>query len=93
MLTVEELSLFLSHRKIAVASEDEVVSCVMAWLNNNIHQLTNEEILQIIYHINWPYVSFDKLLAVFRAFPALRNIQQSKSIFYNQIQKRVTKSK
>ena len=74
MLTVEELSLFLSHRKIAVASEDEVVSCVMAWLSNNIHQLTNEEILQIIYHINWPYVSFDKLLAVFRAFPALRNI-------------------
>ena len=75
ILSVEELSQFLSHRKIAVASEDEVVSCVMEWFQTNIHKLTNEEILQIIYHINWPYVSFDKLMTIFRTFPALRSIQ------------------
>ena len=67
--------MILSHRKIAVASEDEVVSCVIAWLGTNIEYLTNEEILQVVYHINWPYVSFDKLLAIYRAFPALRQIQ------------------
>ena len=41
MLTVEELSLFLSHRKIAVASEDEVVSCVMAWQSSPSALLSN----------------------------------------------------
>lgn len=31
-LTVEELALVLSHRKLGVASEDEVIDCVAVWL-------------------------------------------------------------
>lgn len=115
-LTVDELALVLSHRKLGVASEDEVIDCVAVWFGGilfvrrdegaenkiqdeledfkkivNINRLTDEQILQIVYHINWPYVSFDKLLAVFRAFPMLRRVQLCKSIYNNQILKRVTK--
>ena len=108
-LTVEELALILSHRKLGVASEDEVIDGVAVWFGGiihiqrdqdiqngfkkviNINRLTDEQILSIIYHINWPYVSFDKLLAVFRSFPVLRRVQLCKSIYNSQILKRVTK--
>ena len=57
----------------------------------NINQLTDDQILQIVYHINWPFVSFDKLVQIFRSFPVLRKVQLCKSIYNNQILKRVTK--
>ena len=107
-LTVDELALILSHRKLGVASEDEVIDCIAVWFGGilfvrkesgpdqkvqydqedfkkvtNINRMTDEQILQIVYHINWPYVSFDKLLAVFRAFPVLRRVQLCKSIYNN----------
>ena len=69
------MAIILSHRKIGVASEDEVVSCLVSWMQGNISKLSDDQILQIIYHVNWPYVSFDKLLAIYRAFPQLRRIQ------------------
>jgi len=105
---VDELALILSHRKLGVASEDEVIDCIAVWFGGilfvrkesgpdqkvqydqedfkkvtNINRMTDEQILQIVYHINWPYVSFDKLLAVFRAFPVLRRVQLCKSIYNN----------
>ena len=72
---MQELNLFLSHRKIGATSEDEIVDCVMRWMTANIGGLSEDEILQISYNVNWPYVSFDKLLAIYKTFPALRKIQ------------------
>jgi hypothetical protein len=85
--------MMLSHRKIGVASEDDVITILMQWFKLNIQYLREDHILQLVFNVNWPYVSFDKLLTIFKSFPQLRQIQQSKSIFYKEIQKRVTKSK
>jgi len=84
-LTIEELCLVLSHRKIGVSSEDEVISAVIEWLRINVGKVPDEKLVQLASSINWPYVSFDKLLEIFRTFPELRRIQQTKTIFFSQI--------
>ena len=71
---MDDLALILSHRKINVSSEDEVIASLMTWLQVNINKITDEQILQIVYHVNWPYVSFDKLLLIYKTFPSLRRI-------------------
>jgi len=71
-LMVDDLILILSHRKVNVASEDEVIDCLMTWFEPNIYSLSDENLTQIVNHVNWPYVSFDKLLSIFKTFPKLR---------------------
>lgn len=85
-----------------MSSEDEVIDCLAVWFGgfiydfnhqsrSNISRLRDEQIMQLAYHINWPYVSFSKLLCIFRSFPRLRNLPLCKSILHNQILRRVTK--
>ena len=61
--------MMLSHRKIGVASEDDVIGFLIQWFNFNIQNLKDDQILQIVFNVNWPYVSFDKLLTIFKSFP------------------------
>jgi hypothetical protein len=35
-LSVDELSMMLSHRKVGVASEDDVISVLVHWFNHNL---------------------------------------------------------
>ena len=94
VLSVEELALILSHRRLGVSSEDEVIDFLTIWLGGpktnfkrevtpSIRTLTDDQIMQLVYHVNWPYVSFGKLLAIFRSFPKLRNLPLCKSILHN----------
>ena len=90
-LSVNDLCLILSHRKVNVASEDEVIDCLITWLTYNSERISDAQLQQLVFHVNWPYVSFDKLLMIFNLFPVLRRNEECKSIFFNQIQKRATK--
>ena len=93
-LTVADLSMLLAHRKLGASSEDEVINCLAVWLGGivmdyqghrvpNIERLTDEQIMSLVYHVNWPYVSFSKLLSLFRSFPRLRNMPLCKNILHD----------
>ena len=44
-LTTDDLSLILSHRKINVASEDEVIDALLTWFSHNIKSISDDQIL------------------------------------------------
>lgn len=53
-------------RKLNVKSEDEVIDALIIWLKKNIELINENEILEILNNINWPYVSFEKLIELFK---------------------------
>ena len=82
----------LNHRKLAVSNEDEVIDALITWFKSNIQDLSDHELLQILTHVNWPYVQFYNLLNLWQTFPQLRQIPECKNIFNKEIQKRAVKS-
>jgi hypothetical protein len=89
------------HRKLNVKGEDEVVDAFSLWLSKNQQnigsqsksRLEEKELHEIMRQINWPYVSFEKLIDLFKSFHCLRSNIHIKSIFYNEFKSRATKSK
>jgi len=89
-----ELALLLSDRYLGVKSEDEVVDAVITWLSVNIDSVDEKVIVEdIMRNVNWSFVSFEKMLDIFRTFPKLRANIHTKAIFHNQLKYRATKSK
>ena len=74
LLTSQELSLLLNERSLNVKSEDEVINALIIWFDWHLER-TEEKILveEIIKHVKWPYVSFEKILSLYRRFPRLRS--------------------
>eukprot|EP00347_Sterkiella_histriomuscorum_P019003 403343339 len=60
-------------------------------LNSSQKVFEEKEILELLKQINWPYVSFDKLMELFKTFPILRQNIHIKSIFNNEFRTRATK--
>ena len=93
--------MLLMHRKLGVKGEDEVIEAFSLWLSKNQHNISiqgkarieEKDINEIMRQINWPYVSFEKFIELFRNFPFLRQSIHIKSIFYNEFKQRATKSK
>lgn len=92
-LSADDLSKILAHRKLGVSSEDEVINCLAVWLGGfsrdfqgksmpNIEWITDDQIMNLVYHVNWPYVSFSKLLSLFRSFPRLQKLPLCKNILH-----------
>jgi len=71
-LKAEELATLLTHRKANVRSEDEVVDAITVWINAN--GVREKEVIMILQQVNWPYVSFDRLIELFKTFPQFRHI-------------------
>ncbi|CDW77013.1 UNKNOWN [Stylonychia lemnae] len=105
-LSANEFQLILMHRKINVKNEDEVIDAFASWLSynilnssklssnrtgNSVTKIDEKEILEIMKQINWPYVSFDKLMDLFKNFQILRQNIHIKSLFNNEFRNRATK--
>ena len=93
-LTSGELSLLLQDKYINVKSEDEVIDALMAWFSQNLES-TEDRVLvdDIMRFVNWPFVSFERMMDLYRAFPRLRINIHTKGTFHHQIKYRATKSK
>ena len=75
-------------------SEDEVIDAVITWLHVNIESIEEKVIVEdIMRNINWSFVSFEKMLDLYKTFPKLRSNIHTKAIFHNQLKFRATKSK
>lgn len=89
-----EMSLLINDRYLYVKSEDEVLDALLTWLYSNIDS-TDDRVLvdEIMRNINWNFVSFERMLDLYKSFPRLRSNIHTKAIFHNQIKYRATKSK
>ena len=73
-------------------SEDEVVDALITWLHSNIHSTDDRTLIDdLMRNINWPYVSFERILDLFKTFQKLRQNIHTKAIFHNQLKYRATK--
>ncbi len=81
-----ELSLLLQDKYLCVKSEDEVVDAVATWLHRNIEGTEDKVMVEdIMRNVNWPYVSLEKILELYRQFPRMRQNIHTKGIFHNQL--------
>jgi hypothetical protein len=56
-----------------VKSEDEVVDALITWLHSNIESVDEKVIVEdIMRNVNWNFVSFEKMLDLYKTFPRLR---------------------
>lgn len=79
-----------------VKSEDQVVEIVSTWLDAHFNEIDIEmekEVFEMMKHIRWTYVSFEKMLEIFRMFGFMRSNTLIKSIFSNEFKVRATRSK
>ena len=68
-----ELALLLNDRYLSVKSEDEVVDALITWLHSNIESVDEKVIVEdIMRNVNWNFVSFEKMLDLYKTFPRLR---------------------
>jgi hypothetical protein len=84
-VTPTELALVISHKRLNVKSEDEVIDAIRDWIDKNWEVVDEKEIVLIVNEVNWPYVSFDKLIEIYSRFQSFRANPIIKSIFYAQI--------
>ena len=78
------MALILNDRYLGVKSEDEVVDAVITWLHVNIEHVDEKVIVEdIMRNVNWSFVSFEKMLDIFKNFPRLRSNIHTKAIFHN----------
>jgi BTB And C-terminal Kelch len=72
-LKANELSVLLCDKYLNVKSEDEVVDALITWFHNNIDSTDDRSIVDdLMRNVNWPYVSFERILDLYRTFPRLR---------------------
>ncbi len=87
------MSLLLSDKIILnVKNEDVVLDALSSWLAVHIENIDEKTLVDdLLKHVQWSFVSFEKLLAFFRAFPKplCTNIH-TKALFHNQIRQRST---
>ncbi len=67
-ITPSELSLVISHKRLNVKSEDEVIDAIRDWIDKNWEVVDEKEIVLIVNEVNWPDVSFDKLIEIYSKF-------------------------
>ncbi len=79
-----ELALLLNDRYLSVKSEDEVVDALITWLHSNLESVDEKIIVEeIMRNVNWNFVSFEKMLDLYKTFPRLRSNIHTKAIFHN----------
>lgn len=67
------MTLLLKDRLLSVKSEDQVIEALQIWLAFNINTTDEKSLIEdIIKQVNWPYVSFEKMLELYRKFPKLK---------------------
>lgn len=64
-LKSRELSMLLMHRKLNVKNEDEVIDALMLWIRLS-KAIEPIELVEVLKQVNWPYVSFDKMMELFK---------------------------
>lgn len=79
------------HRKLNVKNEDEVVDALMLWIRLS-KVIEPIELVEVLKQVNWPYVSFDKMMELFKQNPLLRHNIHVKSLFSIEFRNRATKS-
>lgn len=68
-----EMALLLNDRYLSVKSEDEVVDALITWLHSNLESVDEKVIVEeIMRNVNWNFVSFEKMLDLYKTFPRLR---------------------
>ena len=73
-------------------SEDEVIDAVITWSHRNIEGTDDKVMVEdIMRNVNWPYVSLEKILDLYKQFPRLRHNIHTKAIFHNQLKFRTFK--
>lgn len=89
-----EMALILNDRYLGVKAEDEVVDAIITWLQANVDRIDEKVLVEdIMRNVNWNFVSFEKMLDLYKTFPRLRSNIHTKAIFHNQLKYRATKSK
>jgi hypothetical protein len=67
------MSLLLNDKFLNVKSEDEVLDALITWLHANIDRIEEKVIVDdIMRNVNWNFVSFEKMLDLYKNFPRLR---------------------
>ena len=67
------MSLLLNDKFLNVKSEDEVLDALITWLHANIERIEEKVIADdIMRNVNWNFVSFEKMLDLYKNFPRLR---------------------
>jgi hypothetical protein len=85
-LESQELSLLLQDKYLSVKSEDEVIDALATWCHRNIESTEDKVMVEdIMRNVNWPYVSLEKILDLYKQFPRLRHNIHTKGIFHNQL--------
>ena len=64
---------------------------MIKWFKSN--ELDEKVAFELLKQVNWTYVSFEKLLEIFKTLPFMRQNSLIKSIFSNEVKTRATKSK
>ncbi len=86
--------MLLNDRYLYVKSEDEVLDALATWLQHNIDNTDDRTLVdEIMRNVNWNFVSFERMLDIYKSFPRLRTNIHTKAIFHNQLKYRATKSK
>jgi hypothetical protein len=91
-LSVQEMTMLISHAKLNVKSEDEVIDALLLWLSQTPKPIEEKHLIDLMKQPNWPYVSFEKLVEIFKTFPVMRTNIHIKSIFHNEMKSRAIKS-
>lgn len=84
--------MLISHSKLNVKSEDEVIDAIILWLSHTQVRYEDKELIELMKQPNWPYVSFEKMVEIFKTFPIMRTNIHIKGIFHNEMKLRATKS-
>ncbi len=53
------------HRKLNVKNEDEVIDALMLWIRLS-KAIEPIDLFEVMKQVNWPYVSFDKVMELFK---------------------------
>lgn len=73
--------------ELNVKNEDAVIDALQTWLSGHLDTIDEKTLVEdVIKHVQWQYVSFEKLLGFYRSFPKplCTNIH-TKALFHNQI--------
>ena len=81
MLTSDEMCMMLSDHNLKVRNEDEVIDVLTKWMLANPHIDERVLVEDIMKQLNWPFVSIEQMLHLYKSFPRLRSNTHTKAIF------------
>ena len=93
MLTSDEMCMMLSDHNLKVRNEDEVIDVLTKWMLASPHIDERVLVEDIMKQLNWPFVSIERMLHLYKSFPRLRSNTHTKAIFQHQIKYRASKCK